>query len=75
MSEQPMRSAQCNSLNYTDNRGVEREIYLPQGTMHEAWEHVQHERWGELERFDDYGGFSAMWFAILVGGLADWGGV
>lgn len=49
-----MRSAEPNAMDYTDDKGVKREIYLPQGTMHAAWDHLQNERWDELDKFEEY---------------------
>ncbi|KAK3398750.1 hypothetical protein B0T20DRAFT_411952 [Sordaria brevicollis] len=51
-----LRSAQVNCMTYTDDKGVEREIYLPQGTAHTAWDHLENERWEELEKFEEYAG-------------------
>ncbi|KAI0181271.1 hypothetical protein GGR52DRAFT_567506 [Hypoxylon sp. FL1284] len=50
----PIRSNPPNNLIYYDDDGVEHSIYLPPGTMHEAWDHVQNKRWGELAKFAPY---------------------
>ncbi|KAI2616110.1 hypothetical protein GGR54DRAFT_641919 [Hypoxylon sp. NC1633] len=39
---------------YRDDNGVEHSIYLPQGTMHKAWEHLQKKEWDELAKFAPY---------------------
>ena len=54
----PIRSAQPNNMTYTDDKGVEHSIYLPQGTMHAAYEHLVNERWDELAKFEPYSGCS-----------------
>ncbi|KAI1278173.1 hypothetical protein F5Y07DRAFT_360959 [Xylaria sp. FL0933] len=50
----PYRTAAPNNLEYTDNTGVHRSIYLPQGTMEQAWDHLENERWDELAKFEPY---------------------
>ncbi|KAI0859739.1 hypothetical protein F4860DRAFT_481327 [Xylaria cubensis] len=50
----PYRTAAPNNMEYTDNNGVPRSIYLPQGTMEEAWDHLENERWDELDKFEPY---------------------
>ncbi|KAI1381999.1 hypothetical protein F4677DRAFT_439803 [Hypoxylon crocopeplum] len=50
----PIQSAAPNNMKYRDDKGVEHSIYLPQGTMHTAWEHLQKKRWDELAKFAPY---------------------
>ncbi|KAK3947064.1 hypothetical protein QBC32DRAFT_355565 [Pseudoneurospora amorphoporcata] len=50
----PIESAEPNNLQYTDDEGVARSIYLPQGTMHTAWDHLENERWDELAKYEPY---------------------
>lgn len=50
----PIRTAEPNKMHYTDVRGVEHNIYLPQGTMHTAYGHLQNKRWDELAKFEPY---------------------
>ncbi|KAI2611691.1 uncharacterized protein GGS25DRAFT_520002 [Hypoxylon fragiforme] len=47
-------SAAPNNLAYTDDKGVEHSIYLPQGTMQTAWDHLQNKRWDELAKYAPY---------------------
>jgi hypothetical protein len=51
-------TADPNNLLYKDGDGIERSIYLPQGTMHQAWDHLVNERWDELAKYEPYGEFS-----------------
>ena len=51
-------------MQYTDDKGVEHSIYLPQGTMHAAYEHLQNKRWAELAKFEPYSGCSRPYSAI-----------
>ena len=42
-------------MQYTDDKGVEHSIYLPQGTMHKACEYLQNKQWDELaSEFEPY---------------------
>ncbi|KAI2603689.1 hypothetical protein GGR54DRAFT_644541 [Hypoxylon sp. NC1633] len=50
----PIQSAEPNNMKYRDDDGVEHSIYLPQGTMHKAWEYLQKKRWDELAKFAPY---------------------
>lgn len=43
--------AALNNMEYEDNNGVKHSIYLPQGTVHAAWDHLENERWDELAKF------------------------
>ncbi|EFX00373.1 hypothetical protein CMQ_7375 [Grosmannia clavigera kw1407] len=52
----PIRGAQPNCLGYTDDKGIEHSIYLPQGTMHAAYDHLENKRWDELAKFAPYTG-------------------
>ncbi|KAI0974691.1 hypothetical protein F4678DRAFT_420521, partial [Xylaria arbuscula] len=47
----PYTTASLNNMEYTDNNGVFRSIYLPPGTVHQAWDHLENERWDELAKF------------------------
>jgi len=47
-------TADPNNLLYKDGDGIERSIYLPQGTMHQAWDHLVNERWDELAKYEPY---------------------
>jgi len=60
----PIRTAEPNNMQYTDDKGVEHSIYLPQGTMHAAYEHLQNKRWAELAKFEPYSGCSRPYSAI-----------
>lgn len=53
----PTRSRQPNTMVYTDENEKVREIWLPKGTMHEAWELLQKEDWDELKKFEDWSKF------------------
>lgn len=46
---------EANVVFYTDAEGLQREIYVPPGTLGTAWGHVENERWDELAKFEDYG--------------------
>ncbi|KAK1775401.1 hypothetical protein QBC45DRAFT_246185 [Copromyces sp. CBS 386.78] len=50
----PIRTVEPNNMHYTDEKGVEHSIYLPQGTMHTACEHLQNKQWDELAKFEPY---------------------
>lgn len=58
----PTNSGQCNTMSYTDGNGLEREIWLPKGTMHRAQELLQQEKWDELAKFEDWSE------SVVVGG-------
>ena len=60
-----MRSAQPNNLGYKDGDGIERSIYLPQGTMNQAWDHLEKERWDELAKSEPYG-----WLPVTISPFA-----
>ncbi|KAK0101148.1 hypothetical protein ONS95_012871 [Cadophora gregata] len=56
---QPTRTAECNSMTYTPgsgsgSSGVQRQIWLPKGTMRTACKHLQDENWAALEKYPDY---------------------
>jgi hypothetical protein len=51
-------SRQCNTMSYTDGNGLERQIWLPKGTMQRAWELLQQEKWDELANFEDWSEFA-----------------
>ncbi|KAK3493819.1 hypothetical protein B0T13DRAFT_474575 [Neurospora crassa] len=50
----PIQTAQPNNMVYTDDKGVQHSIYLPQGTLHTASDHLQNKRWDELAKFEPY---------------------
>ena len=54
----PTRSVQPNSMTYTDDKGVEHNIYLPRGTALTAFDHLENERWDELAKFEPYSEFA-----------------
>lgn len=61
-----IRSAAPNNMEYEDDNGVYHSIYLPQGTMHTAWEHLQNKRWDELAKFAAYSKFQPAVLAFLL---------
>lgn len=48
------KGAQPNNMAYKDGSGAYRSVYLPQGTMYIAWDHLENERWDELAKFEPY---------------------
>lgn len=46
---------ECNQLNYQDGEGVQRQIFIPKGTMSRATELLEAENWEELAKFPVWG--------------------
>lgn len=51
-SVRTISSRQPNSMGYQTPSGAWRDIYLPRGTMHAAWDALLNERWDELEKYE-----------------------
>lgn len=51
--------ARLNSLSYADQNGIQRDIYLPPGTVETAWDHAQNNRWAELAKFETFSKWSS----------------
>ncbi|CAK7236724.1 hypothetical protein SBRCBS47491_009735 [Sporothrix bragantina] len=50
----PTRSVQPNCMAYTDDKGVQHRIYLPQGSLKTASDLLLSKRWDELAKYEPY---------------------
>lgn len=50
----PRWCVEANVMVYTDDEGVQREIYLPKDTGPLAWDHLENERWDELAKYETH---------------------
>ncbi|KAH7309999.1 hypothetical protein BKA65DRAFT_519269 [Rhexocercosporidium sp. MPI-PUGE-AT-0058] len=50
----PTRSVECNSMGYTDDKGVERQIWIPKGTLQAACKHFDMKNWNALAKWPTY---------------------
>lgn len=50
----PTRTVECNSMSYTDGEGVQRQIWIPKGTLKTASKHLENQNWAALARFPTY---------------------
>ena len=54
----PTRTVECNSMTYRDGEGVERNIWIPKGTLRTASKHLENGKWAALAKFPTYGTLS-----------------
>ncbi|PVH75769.1 hypothetical protein DL98DRAFT_518461 [Cadophora sp. DSE1049] len=50
----PTRTVECNSMSYTDGEGVQRQIWIPKGTLKTACKHLDNKNWAALTKFPTY---------------------
>ncbi|CAK7198044.1 hypothetical protein SEUCBS139899_000702 [Sporothrix eucalyptigena] len=50
----PTRSVEPNCMAYTDDKGVQHRIYMPQGTAKRAGQLLMSKQWDELAKFEPY---------------------